>query len=119
MAREDRYVRYVRLRDGIIIMLRLKKVLGPTHSRLIASQFARLRRGDRFFYEDNSDPNVAFSLVELLQIRKVTFAHILCNNLARTSDQKLRKLNRRDFTSLFSKLFLLSRCTSSCLSARK
>ena len=57
------------------------QVLGPTFAHLIGSQFARLRRGDRFFYEDNSDPGVAFSPAELKEIKKVTFAHILCNNL--------------------------------------
>lgn len=66
----------------------LIKVVGPTYAKIIGSQFARLRRADRFFYEDNSDPRVAFSLPELREIKKVTFAHILCNNLNR-EQQKL------------------------------
>ena len=55
--------------------------MGPTFGRLIGTQFARLRRGDRFFYEDNTDPGVAFSPKELKEIKKTTMAHILCNNL--------------------------------------
>ena len=62
-----------------------EKVLGPTYARLIASQFARLRRGDRFFYEDNSDPNVKFTRLELREIKKVTFAQIMCKNLSKQS----------------------------------
>merc|ERR1712062_317626 len=60
-------------------------VLGPTYARLMASQFARLRRGDRFFYEDNSDPNVKFTRLELREIKKVTFAQIMCKNLSKQS----------------------------------
>ena len=59
--------------------------MGPTYAKIIASQFARLRRGDRFFYEDNTDPNVSFTLAELNEIRKATFAKIMCNNLSRQS----------------------------------
>merc|ERR1712179_340185 len=37
-------------RDGLNLR---KQVLGPTNARIVGSQFSRLRRGDRFFYEDN------------------------------------------------------------------
>ena len=57
------------------------KVVGPTHAKIIASQFSRLRRGDRFFYDDTTDQNVAFKPRQLALIKKITFAHILCNNL--------------------------------------
>lgn len=57
------------------------QVLGPTHSKIIASQFARLRRADRFFYDDNTDPNVAFNPNEINEIKKVSMSMILCNNL--------------------------------------
>ena len=57
------------------------KVVGPTHAKLIASQFARLRKGDRFFYEDDTQPRTKLHPHALREIKKVTFAHILCNNL--------------------------------------
>ena len=70
------------------------QVLGPTHSKIIASQFARLKRGDRFFYEDNTDPNVAFSEAEVNEVKKVTMSMILCNNLNNDSGANgLRKFS--------------------------
>jgi peroxidase len=56
------------------------QAIGPTHATIIATQFARLRRSDRFFYE-NGKTQVRFSLQELAEIKKVTFAHILCHNM--------------------------------------
>ncbi|XP_067139669.1 peroxidase-like isoform X2 [Centruroides vittatus] len=51
-------------------------ILGPTHSCLIAEQFARMRIGDRFWYE-NKD---VFSPDQLREIRKVTLSRVLCDN---------------------------------------
>ncbi|XP_023242111.1 lactoperoxidase-like [Centruroides sculpturatus] len=51
-------------------------ILGPTHSCLTAEQFARMRIGDRFWYE-NKD---VFSPDQLREIRKVTLSRVLCDN---------------------------------------
>ena len=57
------------------------QALGPTYSKIIANQFARLRKGDRFFYEDDTDENVRLLPAELREIKKTTLALIFCNNL--------------------------------------
>ena len=68
----------------IAIILDIKfffQALGPTYSKIIANQFARLRKGDRFFYEDDTDENVRLRPAELREIKKTTLALIFCNNL--------------------------------------
>ena len=70
----------------------LKQILGPTYSKLIASQFARLRKGDRFFYEDDSNPDVILQPHELAEVKKATFALILCRNLNPELPNELSKL---------------------------
>ena len=68
----------------IAIILDIKfffQALGPTYSKIIANQFARLRKGDRFFYEDDTDENVRLLPAELREIKKTTLALIFCNNL--------------------------------------
>ena len=68
-----------------------KQILGPTYSKLIASQFARLRKGDRFFYEDDSNPDVMLQPHELAEVKKATFALILCRNMNPELPNELRK----------------------------
>ena len=67
------------------------QILGPTYSKLIASQFARLRKGDRFFYEDDSNPDVMLQPHELAEVKKATFALILCRNMNPELPNELRK----------------------------
>ncbi|RNA19459.1 Peroxidasin [Brachionus plicatilis] len=53
----------------------------PTFSCLIMEQFANLKKGDRFYYEN--DPSVnpgAFTLEQLTEIKKITMAGLICNN---------------------------------------
>ncbi|CAC5424693.1 PXDN [Mytilus coruscus] len=55
-------------------------ILGPTFKCLIAQQFQRYKEGDRFFYENNF-PKTGFTLDQLNDIKKQTFAGIYCRSL--------------------------------------
>ena len=60
-------------------------VLGPTFQCILAEQFKRLRVGDRFWHENAPNPSLntdrtAFNGPMLREIRKTTFARILCDN---------------------------------------
>ncbi|CAH2040143.1 unnamed protein product, partial [Iphiclides podalirius] len=56
-------------------------VVGETFAQILADQFAKLRRGDRYFYEHGPDTNPgAFTPSQLAEIKKVSFARILCDN---------------------------------------
>lgn len=52
-------------------------IVGPTFACIIAEQFTNLRKGDRFWYE-NDGLNDAFTPAQLQQIRRVSFAQVLC-----------------------------------------
>ncbi|XP_069702687.1 salivary peroxidase/catechol oxidase-like isoform X3 [Periplaneta americana] len=54
-------------------------LLGQTFVCLVGDQFARLRRGDRFFYEEGGQPST-FTSQQLEQIRKANLARVLCDN---------------------------------------
>merc|ERR1712048_543739 len=47
---------------------------------IIGDQFARLKKGDRFFYDLGTDSNVMFSSEELREIRKSSLARLICDN---------------------------------------
>lgn len=51
--------------------------IGPTFNCILSKQFAAVRDGDRFYYE-NKD---VFTTAQLNAIKKVTLATILCNNI--------------------------------------
>lgn len=56
-------------------------IVGYTFAEIIADQFSRFKHGDRYFYEYNNTINPgAFTLEQLLEIRKVTLARIICDN---------------------------------------
>lgn len=56
-------------------------ISGPTQSCLVAMQFSNLKYGDRFWYE-TTDSSVGFTPNQLAEIKKVTLAKIMCDNLS-------------------------------------
>lgn len=65
-------------------------VVGSTFANIIADQFSRLKRGDRYFYEYNATINPgAFTREQLKEIHKVTMARIICDNADHLSLQKV------------------------------
>merc|ERR1711963_260178 len=55
-------------------------ILGPVFKCIIGDQFARLKKGDRFFYDLGVDNKIAFSLSQLNEVRKTSMARIICDN---------------------------------------
>ncbi|XP_049870495.1 chorion peroxidase [Pectinophora gossypiella] len=56
-------------------------VVGATFAQIIADQFSRLKKGDRYFYEYGPDVNPgAFTPSQLSEIKKVTISRIVCDN---------------------------------------
>merc|ERR1719431_1443600 len=55
-------------------------ILGPVFKCIIGDQFARLKKGDRYFYDLGVDTNTRFSQLELDQIRKASLARLICDN---------------------------------------
>lgn len=54
-------------------------IVGPTFLCLLQKQFALLRKSDRFWYE-NDLPPTSLSIEQLMEIRKITLAGLLCAN---------------------------------------
>lgn len=54
-------------------------MVGPTFACLLSRQFDKLRRGDRFWYE-NDLPPASFTRGQLSEIRKASLSRILCDN---------------------------------------
>ncbi|XP_028142829.2 uncharacterized protein LOC114336668 [Diabrotica virgifera virgifera] len=55
-------------------------MVGPTFGCIIGIQFRQLKKCDRFWFE-NEDPVVRFTEHQLAEIRKITLAKILCDNM--------------------------------------
>ncbi|XP_054015508.1 uncharacterized protein LOC128896281 isoform X1 [Hylaeus anthracinus] len=53
-------------------------IVGPTFSCLIADQFVRLQKGDRFWYEVADRPH-SFSADQLQELRKTSLARLICD----------------------------------------
>lgn len=54
-------------------------LLGPTASCIIVDQFVRLKRGDRFWYENMNGPQ-AFTSAQLAEIKRTSLASVICEN---------------------------------------
>ena len=54
-------------------------LVGPTFACIIGIQFQKLKKCDRFCYE-NDDANLKFSEAQLSEIRKITLAKVVCEN---------------------------------------
>ena len=55
-------------------------LVGKTFGCIIASQFERLKKCDRFWFE-SPDPNIGFTFRQLRSIKNITLASVLCENL--------------------------------------
>jgi peroxidase len=64
---------------GISEKSRGESLFGPTFRCIVADQFLRTRRGDRYFYTNENQP-MPFSKVQIAEIGKVTLARIFCDN---------------------------------------
>lgn len=66
---------------GLIESADGEAVVGPTFREIIADQFSRLRRGDRYFYEHHPEVNPGhFNERQLEEIKKISLARIICDN---------------------------------------
>ncbi|KAK6043661.1 hypothetical protein COOONC_18834 [Cooperia oncophora] len=67
------------LYSGLVSEIPMKgAVIGPTAGCIIAEQFSRLKKCDRFYYE-NPGPQ-QFTSDQLQQIRQVTLSSVICAN---------------------------------------
>jgi len=55
-------------------------ILGPVFKCIIGDQFARLKKGDRFFYDLGVDNNIGLTEQQLDQVRRTSMARIICDN---------------------------------------
>ncbi|GLV32003.1 Peroxinectin-like [Carabus blaptoides fortunei] len=56
-------------------------LVGPTFRDIIADQFARLRKGDKYFYDLHPSISAGhFNTVQLQELKKSSLARIICDN---------------------------------------
>ena len=53
-------------------------ILGPVFKCIIGDQFARLKKGDRFFYDSSNHPG-QLTLSQLEQVMKTSLNRIICD----------------------------------------
>ncbi|XP_043224189.1 uncharacterized protein LOC122382646 isoform X1 [Amphibalanus amphitrite] len=64
---------------GLAETANIGALVGPTFGCLIGRQFHYLKRGDRYWYENDVPPS-SFSRDQLAEIRKTSLARIICDN---------------------------------------
>ena len=67
-------------------------LVGQTFGCIIANQFEKLRKCDRFWYETR-EKKLGFTTKQLNQIKKVTLSSLMCNNL----DNQETKIQLKSF----------------------
>ncbi|CAG9765153.1 unnamed protein product [Ceutorhynchus assimilis] len=68
-------------------------LVGPTFRDMIADQFARLKKGDRYFFENDPSINPGhFTMEQLHEVRKASLSRIICDN----SDKRLLSRQARN-----------------------
>ena len=91
-------------------------ILGPVFKCIIGDQFARLKKGDKFFYDLGVDQRRAFTLAQLEEIRKTSMARIICDN---TDDiDRIQPLAFKMPTSRFTMLLKTHTWINTCLSLK-
>lgn len=82
---------------GLLESARNDGLVGPTFGDIIADQFSKLRRGDRYFYEH--DPKInpgAFTIEQLKEVKKSSLARMLCDNSDNLQSASLKSFLRPD-----------------------
>uniref|UniRef100_A0A0K0DQW8 Animal hem peroxidase n=1 Tax=Angiostrongylus cantonensis TaxID=6313 RepID=A0A0K0DQW8_ANGCA len=64
---------------NLLAVVVIGALVGPTLACIIGEQMQRLKKCDRFYYE-TADPSVKFTPGQLAEIRKTTFAKMICSN---------------------------------------
>ncbi|GLG94269.1 Chorion peroxidase [Gryllus bimaculatus] len=70
-------------------------LVGPTFTCLLAYQYTNIRNSDRFWYENDLPPS-SFSRKQLEEIRKVTLAGLICDNVPNLSGAQSRVFVQED-----------------------
>lgn len=66
---------------GLIESARDDGIVGSTFGDIIADQFSKFRKGDRYFYEHSPATNPgAFTVEQLAEIKKCSVARLICDN---------------------------------------
>lgn len=73
-------------------------LVGPTFGCIIGLQFERLRKCDRFWYE-SPHKRLGFTRQQLSQIKNVSLASLMCNNLDHNINIQLRAFDVADEAS--------------------
>ncbi|KAI6226424.1 Peroxidasin [Aphelenchoides fujianensis] len=82
---------YATVDDGDLFVLGLAErpergaLVGPTFTCILREQFSRVKHGDRFWYSNGDLGPSGFSDEQLAEIRKTTFASIVCANVKEAS----------------------------------
>ena len=80
-------------------------ILGPVFTCILSDTFARLKVGDRFFYDLGLDQNTMFSTRQLSEIRKASMARIVCDNAEQINEIQPQVFKKSGFSKLNEAVF--------------